>query len=198
MIAVLSYIITAALIKGFKVVQHRFMPLKIALVWQNHISSSDSRFTSAGSKFGMGEVEKGDGDLQKAVIYPTTPCCAVLEFSSRYHVCVLWWPAWPTFSLAVRAWEIFSSTRWMKVHKDLVGAFPRQRCTSQPGPLLGQGCPLCTCCFFCCGMILRLGFALWNAAVGKGNLSNRNAENGSDGDTGRTGSPISCVKTFSC
>jgi len=72
----------------------------------------------------MGEVEKGDGDLQKAVIYPTTPCWAVLKFSSRHHICVLWWPTWPTFSLAVRAWEIFSSTQWMKVHRDVVGCLP--------------------------------------------------------------------------
>lgn len=78
------------------------------------------------------------------------------------------------------------------------GAFPHQCCSSQPGVLLEQGCPIHACCFFCYGVILHLGFALWNAAVRKGNLSKRNAENGSDGDTSRTGSPISCAKTFSC
>lgn len=148
----------------------------------------------------MGEVEKEEEtvicrkqwfiQLLPAVQFWNLVQDITFVFFGGQHDPHLLWLSGPGKSLALPDEWRCTKISW--------GAFPRQCCTSEPALLLEQGCPVCTCCFFWCGVILRLGFALWNAAVGKGNLSNRNAENGSDGDTGRTGSPISCVKTCSC
>lgn len=97
--------------------------------------------SSAGSKFGFGEVEKGGETMSCKKRLILLNCSVLWNSEMQFQVLCLCFmmscEIRPKFSLAVRSWETLSSTWWIKMRYHLVRRY-RWCSGSDVGDAVGQ------------------------------------------------------------